>query len=53
LTSSGARPLAWDAAYREWRRDRGELNRLRMLREAIDGCLQREHSNDPRYEPIS
>ena len=28
-----------DAAYREWTRDRGDVDRLRLLREAIDQCL--------------
>ena len=28
-----------DAAYREWSRDRDDLDRLRVLREAVDECL--------------
>jgi len=28
-----------DAAYREWARNRDDVERLRVLRHAIDGCL--------------
>ena len=28
-----------DAAYREWTRERGDLDRLRVLREAVDQYL--------------
>jgi hypothetical protein len=39
------RLLRIDALYREWARDRGDVDRLRRLHEAISDCLQL-HSAD-------